>query len=280
MTPDEYCQSKAAQSGSSFYYAFRFLPPEKRAAITAFYAFCREVDDVVDEVSDPSVARTKLLYWRKEIDALYANVPQHPVTKALQRHVEPMHLPQAAFHTVIDGMQQDLEKTRYVDFAELQTYCYRAAGVVGEVSARIFGMQTPNNPKTLEYARTLGEALQLMNIVRDVGEDARRGRIYLPNEDLVKFNVPVSEILQTKTTNAFKTMMQFQYERAAATYDHALAALPSEDTRAQRPGLAMGAIYRALLEEIKSDGFGVLERRVSLTPIRKLWIAWKTVTFA
>ncbi len=280
MTPDQYCESKAAQSGSSFYYAFRFLPPEKRAAITAFYAFCREVDDVVDEVSDPSVAKTKLLYWRKEIDALYANAPQHPVTKALQRHVAPMHLPQASFHTVIDGMQQDLEKTRYLDFAELQTYCYRAAGVVGEVSARIFGMQTPNNPKTLEYARTLGEALQLMNIVRDVGEDARRGRIYLPNEDLVKFNVPVSDVLQTKTTDAFKAMMQFQYERAAQTYDRALAVLPAEDKRMQRPGLAMGAIYRALLEEIKSDGFGVLERRVSLTPIRKLWIAWKTVTFA
>ncbi|MGL4229834.1 MAG: presqualene diphosphate synthase HpnD [Casimicrobium sp.] len=279
MTPDEYCQSKAAQSGSSFYYAFRFLPPEKRAAITAFYAFCREVDDVVDEVSDPSVARTKLLYWRKEIDALYANAPQHPVTKALQRHVEPMHLPQAAFHTVVDGMQQDLEKTRYLDFAELQTYCYRAAGVVGEVSARIFGMQTPDNPKTLEYARTLGEALQLMNIVRDVGEDARRGRIYLPNEDLVKFNVPVSDVLQTKTTDAFKTMMQFQYERAATTYERALAVLPPEDKSTQRPGLAMGAIYRALLEEIKNDGFGVLERRVSLTPIRKLWIAWKTVAF-
>jgi 15-cis-phytoene synthase len=280
MTPDQYCESKAAQSGSSFYYAFRFLPPDKRAAITAFYAFCREVDDVVDEVSDPSVAKTKLLYWRKEIDALYENVPQHPVTKALQRHIAPMHLPQAAFHTVIDGMQQDLDKTRYLDFTELQTYCYRAAGVVGEVSARIFGMQTPNNPKTLEYARTLGEALQLMNIVRDVGEDARRGRIYLPNEDLARFNVSVSEILQNKTTDAFKTMMQFQYERAAQTYDRALSVLPAEDKRAQRPGLAMGAIYRALLEEIRNDGFGVLERRVSLTPIRKLWIAWKTATFA
>jgi 15-cis-phytoene synthase len=280
VTPDQYCESKAAQSGSSFYYAFRFLPPEKRAAITAFYAFCREVDDVVDEVTDPAVAKTKLLYWRKEIDALYDGKPQHPVTKALQRHIEPMHLPQAAFHTVIDGMQQDLEKTRYLDFAELQTYCYRAAGVVGEVSARIFGMQTPDNTKTLEYARTLGEALQLMNIIRDVGEDARRGRIYLPNEDLVKFSVPVSEILQTKTTDAFKTMMRFQYERAAATYDRALAVLPSKDKKAQKPGLAMGAIYRALLEEIKDDGFGVLERRVSLTPIRKLWIAWKTVTFA
>jgi 15-cis-phytoene synthase len=280
MTPDQYCESKAAQSGSSFYYAFRFLPPEKRAAITAFYAFCREADDVVDEVTDPSVAKTKLLYWRKEIDALYDGKPQHPVTQALARHIEPMHLPQAAFHTVIDGMQQDLEKTRYMNFDELKRYCYQAAGVVGEVSARIFGMQTPNNPKTLEYARTLGEALQLINIIRDVGEDARRGRIYLPNEDLLKFGVATSEVLKAQTTDAFKSMMQFQSERAAATYDRALAALPSEDKRAQKPGLAMGAIYRALLEEIKDDGFGVLDHRVALTPIRKLWIAWKTVTFA
>lgn len=280
MTPDQYCETKASQSGSSFYYAFRFLPPERRAAITAFYAFCREADDVVDEVSDPNVARTKLLFWRKEIDALYANAPQHPVTKALQRHIEPMHLPQQAFHTVLDGMQQDLEKTRYLDFNELKLYCYQAAGVVGEVSARIFGMQTPDNPRTLEYARTMGEALQLMNIVRDVGEDARRGRIYLPSEDLARFNVPAADILQSRTSEAFKAMMQFQYERAASTYDRALAALPDEDKRAQKPGLAMGAIYRALLEEIKYDGFGVLERRVSLTPVRKLWIAWKTVSFA
>ncbi|TAG78090.1 MAG: squalene synthase HpnD [Burkholderiales bacterium] len=280
MTPDQYCENKASQSGSSFYYAFRFLPPEKRAAITAFYAFCREADDLVDEVSDTNVARTKLLFWRKEIDALYANAPQHPVTKALQRHVVPMRLPQQAFHTVLDGMQQDLEKTRYLDFNELKLYCYQAAGVVGEVSARIFGIDSPENPKTLEYARTMGEALQLMNIIRDVGEDARRGRIYLPSDDLVRFNVSVADILQSRSTDAFKAMMQFQYERASATYDRALAVLPAEDKRAQKPGLAMGAIYRALLEEIKRDGFGVLERRVSLTPVRKLWIAWKTVTFA
>jgi 15-cis-phytoene synthase len=279
MTPDEYCQSKAAQSGSSFYYAFRFLPDERRRAITAFYAFCREVDDVVDNVSDPSVARTKLAYWRREIDSLYANAPAHPVSKALAEHIEPMHLPQSAFHTVVDGMQQDLEKNRYLDFNELKDYCYKAAGVVGEVSARIFGMQTPNNPQTLDYARTMGEALQLINITRDVGEDARRGRIYLPNDELARFNVSSSDVLKAKSSDAFNALMQFQYERAAATYDRAIAVLPAEDKKAQKPGLAMGAIYRALLEEIRRDQFGVLDHRVALTPIRKLWIAWKTVTF-
>lgn len=280
MTPDDYCQEKAAKSGSSFYYAFRFLPEDRRRAITAFYAFCREVDNIVDEVSDPTVAHTKLVYWRREVDALYFGTAQHPVTQALKPHVAPMLLPQSAFHTVIDGMQQDLEKTRYLNFAELSAYCYKAAGVVGEVSARIFGMSTPDNPKTLKYARALGEALQLTNIIRDVGEDARRGRIYLPQDELDRFAVSSNTLLRGTADAKFSELMTFQYARAVATYDRAHAALPAEDKRSQRTGLAMGAIYRALLEEIRRDGFRVLEHRVALTPIRKLWLAWKTVTFA
>ena len=280
MTPDQYCQEKAAKSGSSFYYAFRFLPDERRRAITAFYAFCREVDDVVDAATDPEVARAKLAYWRRETDTLYRGGAQHPVTQALVPHIAAMHLPQAAFHTVIDGMQQDLEKNRYLNFEELSRYCYQAAGVVGEVSARIFGMTTQDNPATLTYARALGEALQLTNIIRDVGEDARRGRIYLPQNELAQFGVPGNALLQGRAEGDFVGMMQFQYDRAIASFDRANAALPREDRPAQRPGLAMGAIYRALLEEIKRDGFRVMEHRVALTPIRKLWLAWKTSTFA
>ena len=280
MTPNDYCQKKAVQSGSSFYYAFRMLPEARRLAITAFYAFCREVDDIVDQVSDPSVARTKLMYWRREVDALFMGTAQHPVMQALKTHIEPMRLPQSAFHTVIDGMQQDLEKTRYLNIAELSAYCYKAAGVVGEVSARIFGMKVPDNPNTLEYARTLGEALQLTNIIRDVGEDARRGRIYLPQDDLARFGVSSSALLRCEPDDKFVALMAFQYERVIKLHDHALALLPVEDKRTQRAGLAMGAIYRALLEEIRRDGFRVLEHRVALTPIRKLWIVWKTVTFA
>ena len=280
MTPDNYCQQKAAKSGSSFYYAFRFLPEDRRRAITAFYAFCREVDNIVDEVSDPVVAHTKLMYWRREVDALYVGTAQHPVMQALKPHVAPMLLPQSAFHTVIDGMQQDLEKTRYLNFAELSAYCYKAAGVVGEVSARMFGMSLPENPKTLEYARTLGEALQLTNIIRDVGEDARRGRIYLPQDELDRFGVSSSTLLRGTADVQFAELMTYQYHRAVETYERAQAILPTEDRRAQRTGLAMGAIYRALLEEIRRDGYRVLEHRVALTPIRKLWLAWKTVTFA
>ena len=280
MTPDDYCQEKAAKSGSSFYYAFRFLPEHRRRAITAFYAFCREVDNIVDEVSDPAVARMKLVYWRREIDALYVGTAQHPVMQALKPHVAPMLLPQSAFHTVIDGMQQDLEKSRYLNFAELSAYCYKAAGVVGEVSARIFGTSVPDNPNTLEYARTLGEALQLTNIIRDVGEDARRGRIYLPQDELDRFDVSSSALLRGTANAKFLELMTFQYDRAVKTYNRAHAALPAEDRRSQRTGLAMAAIYRALLEEIRRDGYRVLEHRVALTPIRKLWLAWKTVTFA
>ena len=280
MTPDDYCQEKAAKSGSSFYYAFRFLPEDRRRAITAFYAFCREVDNVVDETSDPTVAKTKLAYWRREVDALYLGAAQHPVMQALKPHIEAMTLPRSALQTVIDGMQQDLEKTRYLNFAELSAYCYKAAGVVGEVSARIFGMSEPDNPRTLEYARALGEALQLTNIIRDVGEDARRGRIYLPQDELDRFGVSSSSLLSGSADARFAELMAFQYNRAVETYDRAQAALPHQDKRMQRAGLAMGAIYRALLDEIRRDGFRVLDHRVALTPIRKLWIAWKTVTFA
>lgn len=283
MTPDEYCQDKAAQSGSSFYYAFRFLPEAKRRAITAFYAFCREVDNIVDETSDPGVAQTKLGYWRKEVDSTFTGQAAHPVMRALAPHIESMRLPQSAFHTVIDGMQQDLVKTRYLDFTELQEYCYKAAGVVGEVSARIFGMQSHDDERTLAYARALGEALQLTNIIRDVGEDARRGRVYLPQEDLDRFGVSAGTLIASPRDAAgegFQTLMAFQFDRAVATYDRAFTALPAHDRKQQRPGLAMGAVYRALLDEIQIDGFRVLEHRVSLTPIRKLWIVWKTVTFA
>ncbi len=281
MTPDEYCQNTAAQSGSSFYYAFRFLPDTRRRAITGFYAFCREVDNVVDDVADPDVARAKLSYWRNEVDRLFAGKPQHPVMKALAPHIEPMRLPQSALHTVIDGMQQDLEKTRYLTALELTQYCYKVAGVVGEVSARIFGMQQADNPATLAYARSMGEALQLTNIIRDVGEDARRGRIYLPQEDLQSFGVSANSLLRPNgpTDGDFQGLMLHQYSRAIAAYGRAKNELPKQDRHAQRAGLAMGAIYRALLEEIRRDGFRVLEHRVALTPIRKLWLAWKTVTF-
>ncbi|MBV1776098.1 presqualene diphosphate synthase HpnD [Burkholderiaceae bacterium DAT-1] len=278
MTPDQYCEDKAARSGSSFYYSFRFLPDEARRAITALYAFCREVDDVVDETHDDNVARTTLNWWRNEIAQMYAGQPQHPVTRALMPHVQRLQLEQNHFIEIIDGMEMDLEHARYLTFKDLQLYCYRVASVVGLLSAQIFGMK---DKQTLKYAHDLGMAFQLTNIIRDVGEDARRGRIYLPVEDLQRFNVLAADIQQYKESDAFRQLMEFQIERAEQFYQKALAQLPAIDRKTQKPGLMMAAIYRALLEEIRADGAGkVLNQRISLTPIRKLWLAWKTWMFA
>jgi len=273
MTPDEYCQHKAAQSGSSFYYSFLFLPPERRRAITALYAFCREVDDAVDEPSDPSAARATLAWWRGEVDRLFAGNPQHPVTLALDPAIGPFGITKAQLNEIMDGMEMDLNQSRYMNFAGLQLYCHRVAGVVGALAAGIFGYR---NVKTLEYADKLGLAFQLTNIIRDVGEDARKNRIYLPLDELKEYRVTAADILNANHTESFVRLMRFQAERARRCYDEALALLPAEDRRAQRPGLMMAAIYRALLDEIAGDDYRVLHQRTALTPIRKLWIAWRT----
>ena len=320
MTPDQYCQQKAAQSGSSFYYSFLFLPPERRRAITALYAFCREVDDVVDECADVGVARTKLAWWRSQVAAIYggapasskqgsrlrdANVresgaapssagvasvsgvtspkgapvppsdgaPQHPVAQALVPVIKTFNLPQERLQEIIDGMEMDLTQRRYPDFAALKLYCYRVASVVGLLSAEIFGY---SNPDTLKYAENLGMAFQLTNIIRDVGEDARRDRVYLPLDELARHNVTVTDIMHARENNGFRQLMEFQIERALSYYRDAFALLPAADRQSQRPGLVMAAIYQTLLAEIRADGSKVLTQRISLTPLRKLWIAWKT----
>lgn len=273
MSPDDYCQQKTAQSGSSFYYSFLFLSPERRRAITALYAFCREVDDTVDECTDESVARIKLAWWRKEINNMYAGAQTHPVTQALQPHIQPYKLKEEHLQAIIDGMEMDLNQTRYLDYAALNKYCWHVASVVGILSASIFGV---SNPQTLQFAEKLGLAFQLTNIIRDVGEDARKGRIYLPINELQQFNVTAADILNAKHTDKFEQLMAFQIARAQQAYDDAFALLPKEDRRAQRPGLMMAAIYRTLLTEVEADGYQVLQHRISLTPIRKLWLAWKT----
>ena len=251
MTPEEYCQQKAAQSGSSFYYSFLFLPLKRRRAITALYAFCREVDDAVDEPSEPSAARAALAWWRGEVAQLFAGNPQHPVTRALAPAIEPFGITRARLDEIMDGMEMDLNQSRYLDFAALQ-------------------------PRTLDYAERLGLAFQLTNIIRDVGEDARKSRIYLPMDELKRFEVTAADILNGRYTENFARLMKFQAERAMRCYDDALALLPHEDRHAQRPGLVMAAIYRTLLDEIARDRFQVLEQRTALTPVRKLWIAWRT----
>jgi len=272
MTPEQYVQQKAAASGSSFYYAFLFLPKPRRAAITAFYAFCREVDDVVDEVSDAGVAQTKLAWWQAEVARAYAGEPTHPVTQALMPLAADYGIEARHLLAVIEGCQMDLQQTRYLDYPALQRYCHLVAGVVGEVAARIFGQ---TQAQTTEYAHTLGQAFQLTNIIRDVGEDALRGRIYLPVSELQQFDVKAHELLKRQYSERFTALMKFQAERAHRLYDQALALLPEDDRRAQKPGLMMASIYRTLLREIERDNFQVLHQRISLTPLRKLWLAWR-----
>lgn len=273
MSPDDYCQQKAAQSGSSFYYSFLFLPKDKRRAITALYAFCREVDDVVDECSDISLAQNKLNWWRQEVAAMLSGKPTHPVTSALQPHISTYQLDGQHLYSIIDGMEMDLSQTRYLDYQDLKRYCWHVASVVGILSARIFGVQ---DEKTVLFAEKLGLAFQLTNIIRDVGEDARRGRIYLPINELQQFNVTAANILNAQHSENFENLMRFQVQRARTIYDEAMFSLPAIDRRAQRTSLIMAKIYRTLLDEVERDRFQVLQHRIALTPIRKLWLAWKT----
>ena len=277
MTPEQYVQDKTAKSGSSFYYAFLFLPPPRRAAITAFYAFCREVDDVVDETTDAGIAATKLAWWRSEVAASFGGTPTHPVMRALMPHTAAYQITTAHLLAVIEGCQMDLDQTRFLDFTGLARYCHLVAGVVGEVAARIFG-QTED--ATTAYAHKLGLAMQLTNIIRDVGDDARRGRIYLPVSELQRFEVKAAEVLARMApfgySERFTALMKFQSARAHAFYDEAFALLPQADRAAQKPGLMMANIYRTLLREIEADNFQVLHQRTSLTPLRKLWIAVRT----
>ena len=272
MTPEQYVQEKAASSGSSFYYAFLFLPPRRRWAITAFYAFCREVDDVVDEVLDPGVAQTKLAWWQNEVSQAFADRPSHPAMKALMPRAAEFGITQRHLLAVIDGCQMDLQQTRYLDYPSLSKYCHLVAGIVGEVAASIFGQ---TDPQTTQYAHALGQALQLTNIIRDVGEDAMRGRIYLPISELQQFEVKAHEVLSRTYSDRFTALMRFQAARAQGLYDQAFALLPPKDRRAQKPGLMMASIYRTLLREIERDNFRVLHQRVSLTPLRKFWLAWQ-----
>jgi phytoene synthase len=273
MTPETYVQEKAAGSGSSFYYAFLFLPKPKRAAITAFYAFCREVDDVVDEISDPQIAHSKLAWWEQEVMNLANGQPTHPVMRALLPHMAVYGIDTAPMRQIIEGCRMDLMQTRYLDELALTRYCHLVAGVVGEVAAKIFGQ---TDPETTQYAHALGQALQLTNIIRDVGEDAIRGRIYIPMSALQAHQVTAQEILNRQDSDRFRALMAEQATRAHALYETALERLPAADRRAQKPGLMMAHIYRQLLREIEHSNFQVLNQRIALTPLKKLWLAWKT----
>jgi len=268
-----YCRQKVAQSGSSFYYSFLFLPKPQQTAVMAIYAFCREVDDIVDECQDPKVAERKLQWWQDEIEALYLGKPSHPISQALLPPVEQYALPKHLFLEILNGMWMDLRYQGYATLEDLNLYCHCVASAVGLLTCAVFGYHDNN---TLVFAKQLGLALQWVNIIRDVGEDAQRGRLYLPESELQIFELSPQDFFEKQDSPALRACLHRQAQRAREYYRNALAALPSCDALAQRPGLIMAAIYFALLDEIERLDCQVLHQRVSLTPLRKLWIAWKT----
>ena len=277
MTPEEFVQDKAGRGSSSFHYAFLFLPPQRREALTAFHAFCQEIEEIADDVHDPGVAATKLAWWRKEVATAYAGKPTHPVMKALIPHAQAFGVREDHLQSVIDGCQTDLDQTRFLDYAGLARYCHQVAGMAAEVASDIMGR---TQAQTLEFAHGLGLAMRLTSIIRDVGDDARHGRIYLPVSELQQFDVKANEILLRKApwgySERFTALMQFQARRAHRLYDEALARLPEADRVSQKPALMVANIYRRLLREIEAGGFQVLHQRIALTPLRKLWIAYRT----
>lgn len=274
-TPQQYCQNLVAASGTNFYYSFLFLPKAKREAVQAIYAFCRAIDDVVDETNDPQIAEQKLQWWATEIERLYQGTPQHPITRALLPAQQAYHLPKVCFEEILQGMAMDLRYQGYQTIEDLRVYCHCVAGTVGILVATVFGYQ---HHSTLEYAKKLGIALQLINIIRDIGEDARRGRIYFPEDDLQNYGIKPAEILKLQLTNPDRlvALLKKYSEIATSYYQAALQELPSDDRPAQRSGLIMAAIYFKILEEIQRSDYNVLDQKISITPIRKLWTAWRT----
>ena len=271
MTPQQYCINKTNKSGSSFLPAFYFLKKKKKMALTALYAFCREVDDIVDGCDDYKEGRKKLNWWSLEVSRLFSGTPQHPVTKLLVNYIYKFDLDEKYFNEIIDGMEMDLNFNRYENFTKLQLYCYRAASAVGILSAKIFGF---NNINTLKYAHDMGIALQLTNIIRDLGEDAKRGRIYIPLDELKLFDLTETDILNCTNHKKIKKLVIFLSERAQNFFFSAVEHLPAEDKRKQLPGLMMGNIYFVLLKKIViSDPEKILNKRTLLSPYRRVIIA-------
>ncbi len=266
MTPQAYCAEKVASAGSNLTAAFRLLERPRRLAMEAVYAFCREVDDVADECQDQAVAQQKLAWWHQELDRAFAGTAAHPVGKALEPVIEPFDLPKSDFEAVLHGMARDLHPMEIKDFGMLDGYCDQVAGAVGRLSARVFG---PCNHDCLSYATELGIALQYTNIIRDVGEDARRGRVYLPTSLLEKHRLQTNQILALEDSPALRKALAEMAERAHARYESALRLLPPSCRKAQRPGLIMAATYRDLLHAIEELDFAVMHQRVTLGWFRK-----------
>ncbi len=268
-----YCAAVTKKSGSNFYYSFLFLPKPRRDAMYALYAFCKEVDSAVDEPPPGSDPHHQLRRWREELAAAYRGTPTHPVTISLGEHARRLAVPQAYFDDLINGIEMDLTILRYATFQELSLYCYRVASVVGLICLHIFGL---TSPRARDYAVNLGTAFQLTNILRDVGADAERGRVYLPQEDLARFGYSEDELFKRTYSPTFLELMRFESARAREFYDRARAAidaLPAHDRRALTVAEIMRGVYLRILRRIERSGYRVFGPRIGLSSSHRLAIA-------
>jgi len=273
---DEYCQQKAAPPGSSTYYALRQAPAASQPRLTALFALRREFEETVKEVSDPAIGRTKLAWWQNELAALAAGTPTHPVSKALAASLPDVKTEYPALQALLSGFEMDLDQARYLDYPNLRRYVQAVGGTFASLVARSARTKaSADGSQPPDWSAPLGEALLLAQLVVETGNDARHGRIYIPIDEMQRFNVTAADLINRKYSDAFTELMRFQTKRARDAVRTSLAAVPANERRSQRTLLAQGALASALLDEIERDGYHVLHQRIALTPIRKLWIAWR-----
>lgn len=262
---------QSPSSGSSFHYSFGLLPRRQRDGLEALYAFCRTVDDIVDDGAiERESALSELRRYREEIERCYGGSPQLPVTRNLAQFIDEFGIPRAPLDAILDGVEMDLHKIRYADFGELREYCYRVASAVGLVCIAIFGCR---HPQSRDYAIDLGIALQLTNILRDLKSDAGRGRIYVPLDEMKACGYGEEQLLSGVRNDPYLRLMRMQVERADRHFDRAASLLPEADRRRLLAAEVMGAIYRRLLRRIEADRFGVFERRIRVPRLTQLGLA-------
>jgi phytoene synthase len=272
VSPNDYCLDRVARRGTSLFYAVFQLPLAKRQAVAAVHAFRREVLEAATETSDPALGLTRLLWWRTQVEAIYSGVPQHPVARALQPVAQAYQLPVSRFLSMIESAEADLLAPRYSDYAALARYCDQMGASTSELTAEILGYR---NARTAECARLLGRETLLAGIVRDIGRDAQRNRLRLPADEMEQFSVAPADLIHRRYSEGFRQLVEYQIDRIERDMSRALTDFPADDRPAQRPLLALAAIARTLLREIRADGCKVLDHRITLTPLRKLWIAWR-----
>jgi phytoene synthase len=277
---DEYCLQKAAPPGSSTYYALRQAPLAQQPLLAALFALRREFEETVKETSDPTVGRTKLAWWQKETAALAAGSPSHPVSMALAAHLGDVAAEYPALQALLAGFEMDLEQARYLDFPNLRRYMDGVGGTFAALLARVSAKGSAQGSahdaaQAQDWAASLGRALMLAQFVHEIGNDARHGRIYVPIDELQRYNVTAADLINRRYSDAFTQLMQFQTTRARDALHSALAAIPAAERRAQRALRSLAALSLALLDEVEREGYQVLHQQIVLTPVRKLWIAWR-----